>query len=98
MKTQTIGKPQPSSRYLAVCVGVCVIVLVQEVFSIDVSEAAKEGQGVQSVWMSDPHITFNTLDQAGEALELGHHVVWTHKHTFISDSSPNMFGLLRKVI
>lgn len=63
------------------CMCVCVIVLIQEVLSIDVSEAAEEGQGVQSVWMSDPHITSNSLDQASEALQLCHHVVWTHKHT-----------------
>lgn len=54
---------------------VCVVLLVQEVFSIYVSEAAEEGQGAQSVGMSDPNITGHPLDQTCETLQLCHHVV-----------------------
>lgn len=53
----------------------CVVLLVQKVLSIDVSEAAEEGQGAQSVGMSDPHITRHPLDQTCETLQLCHHVV-----------------------
>ena len=53
----------------------CVVLLVQKLFSVDVSEAAEKGQGGQSVGMSDPHITGHPLDQTGETLQLCHHVV-----------------------
>lgn len=57
------------------CVCVCVVLLVQKVFSVDVFEAAEEGQGAQSVRVPDPHITGHSLDQTCKTLQLCHHVV-----------------------
>lgn len=58
-----------------------VLILIHQLFSVDVSEAAEEGQGAQSVGMSDPYITSHPLDQASEALQLCHHVVCTPYNT-----------------
>ncbi|TNN64037.1 hypothetical protein EYF80_025760 [Liparis tanakae] len=47
----------------------------EKVVSIDVSQAAEEGQRAQSVGVSDPHVAGHPLDQTCETLQLGHHVV-----------------------
>lgn len=53
----------------------CVYALFQELFTVDVSEAAEEGQRGQRLRVPDPHVARHPLDQAHETLQLGHHVV-----------------------
>ena len=65
----------------AVALILCVLILIHKLLSVDVSEAAEEGQGAQSVGMSDPYITGHPLDQTSEALQLCHHVVCTPYNT-----------------
>lgn len=54
---------------------ISVILLFQEVFSIDVSEAAEERQRTQSVRVCDPDVTRHPLDQPRETLQLCHDVI-----------------------
>lgn len=61
--------------FLNVACVFCVVLLVQKVVSVDLSEAAEEGQRAQSVGMSDPHVSGHPLDQTRETLQLCHHVV-----------------------
>lgn len=62
----------------------CTALLVKEFFSIDVSEAAEEGQGAQGVGVSDAHVPRHPLDQTSETLQLCHHVDYQHRHVYLS--------------